>query len=89
MPASRPLAVGADPLPDNRLETFTPCVVVAGIFARTDAQRGMWKAPAGLDATLVGVAAIVVNLTDGKNGQFHPIGVNCLRSFPVNRRVVW
>src|SRR6185503_9131392 len=79
----------ADALRDNRLETFAPCGVVAGIYARTDAQRGVWKAPAGLDATLVGVASIVVNLTDGENGQLNPIGVNCLRSFPVNGRVVW
>ena len=79
----------ADSLRDNRLETFAPCGVVAGIYARTDAERGVWKAPAGLDATLVGVAELPVNLTDGQNGQLNPLGVNCLRSFPVNGRVVW
>jgi uncharacterized protein len=79
----------ADPERENRLETFAPCGVVAGIHARTDAQRGVWKAPAGLDAALLGVADLTVNLTDGQNGQLNPLGVNCLRSFPVNGRVVW
>ena len=49
-----------DPLLDNRLEEFAPCGVVAGIYARTDAQRGIWKAPAGIDATLIGVQALTV-----------------------------
>ncbi len=41
--------------------------------------RGVWKAPAGLDATLVGVPALSVPLTDGEIGQLNPLGVNCLR----------
>ncbi len=36
----------------------SPCGAVAGIIARTDAERGVWKAPAGIDATLVGVAEL-------------------------------
>jgi len=79
----------ADPLQQNRLDTFAPCGVVAGIYARIDAQRGVWKAPAGLEATLTGVAEISATLTDGQNGQLNPLGINCLRSFPVNGRVVW
>jgi len=78
-----------DPLRENRLETFAPSGVVAGIYARTDAQRGVWKAPAGLDATLVGVSELVTKLTDGENGQLNPRAVNCLRVFPVHGRVVW
>ena len=49
----------------------------------------MWKAPAGIDATLNGVAELTVKLTDGENGQLNPLGVNCLRAFPVIGRVVW
>ena len=49
----------------------------------------MWKAPAGLDAGFVGVAALTVTLTDGENGQLNPRGINCLRSFPTFGRVVW
>ncbi len=79
----------ADPLRENRPETFAPCGVMAGIYARTDAGRGVWKAPAGLDATLSGVSELAVKLTDGQNGQLNPIGVNCLRQFPVHGRVAW
>jgi hypothetical protein len=79
----------ADPLRENRLETFAPCGVVAGICATTDGQRGVWKAPAGIETSLKGVAELTVNLTDGQNGQLNPLGVNCLRSFPVLGRVVW
>jgi len=49
----------------------------------------VWKAPAGLDASLVGVAALTVNLTDGENGRINPQGVNALRAFPQYGRVVW
>jgi uncharacterized protein len=78
-----------DPLHENRLEDFVPCGAVAGIFARTDTQRGVWKAPAGLDATLVGVPALSVPLTDAENGELNPLGINCLRTLPPVGRVVW
>jgi phage tail sheath protein FI len=79
----------ADPLKENRLRTFVPCGAVAGVISRTDAQRGVWKAPAGQDATLVGVSELTVKLTDNENGQLNPLGINCLRSFNVIGRVVW
>jgi phage tail sheath protein FI len=78
-----------NPLRDDQMETFAACGTVAGIFARTDTQRGVWKAPAGLDATLVAVPEFAVPLTDDENGELNPLGVNCLRSFPVYGRVVW
>ncbi len=76
-------------LKENRLEVFVPSAAVAGIFARTDANRGVWKAPAGIEATLTGVRELTVKLTDGENGQLNPLGVNCLRNFPVYGNVVW
>lgn len=84
-----------DPLIENRLQAFAPSGVVAGIYARTDTQRGVWKAPAGIDATLTGVAALTLNgqdpalITDPDNGVINPIGVNCLRAFPIVGRVAW
>jgi phage tail sheath protein FI len=78
-----------DPLQENRLADFAPCGAVAGVMARTDGQRGVWKAPAGIDATLNGVVELTVKLTDGENGQLNPLAVNCLRSFPVIGRIVW
>jgi phage tail sheath protein FI len=79
----------ADPLKENRTEEFVPCGAAAGIIARTDAQRGVWKAPAGIDASLSGVRELSYKLTDGENGILNPLGVNCLRTFPVYGNVVW
>jgi len=78
-----------NPLRENRVETFTPSGAIAGIWARTDTQRGVWKAPAGLDATLVGVPELQLNLTDPENGELNPLGVNCLRVMPAAGRIVW
>jgi hypothetical protein len=66
-----------------------PSGAVAGIYARTDVQRGVWKAPAGTDASLAGVPELSLKLTDLENGRLNPIGANCLRSFPIIGRVVW
>jgi phage tail sheath protein FI len=78
-----------DPLRDSRVDTFMPSGAVAGIMARIDVARGVWKAPAGLDATLNGVQDLQINLNDLQNGQLNPLGINCLRSMGVNGRVVW
>lgn len=79
----------ANPLRGNQIEISSAIGAIAGVFARTDTQRGVWKAPAGLDASLNGVSALSVPLTDPENGELNPLGVNCLRSFPVGGRVVW
>jgi uncharacterized protein len=84
-----PRVVETDPLREGQLDTFVPCGIIAGVMARTDTQRGVWKAPAGLDATVNGVQGLEVNLSDPENGMLNPLGINCLRSFPVNGRVVW
>lgn len=78
-----------NPLRENRIEEFVPCGAVAGIMSRTDTQRGVWKAPAGIEATLRGVPELSVKLTDAENGELNPLGVNCLRSFPIIGRVIW
>jgi hypothetical protein len=78
-----------NPQRSNQMEDFVPCGVVAGIFSRTDAQRGVWKAPAGLEASLVGVPQLSVPLTDMENGELNPLGINCLRSMPAIGPVVW
>jgi uncharacterized protein len=78
-----------NPLRDNRIEEFAACGAVAGIFARTDTQRGVWKTPAGLDAAVVGASSFTVPLTDDENGLLNPLGINCLRTFPTFGRVLW
>ncbi|MDX2215563.1 MAG: phage tail sheath C-terminal domain-containing protein [Oculatellaceae cyanobacterium bins.114] len=84
-----PRLIQPNPLRENQLEEFAPCGVIAGIFARTDAQRGVWKAAAGLDATLVGVSELSISLSDAENGELNPLGINCLRTLPAAGRVVW
>ena len=78
-----------NPLNPTLIEDYVPCGAVAGVFARTDAQRGVWKAPAGVDATLSGVLGLSRTLTDAENGSLNPLGVNCLRTFPLIGSVVW
>jgi len=78
-----------NPLRSNRLEEFVPSGAIAGIWARTDTNRGVWKAPAGLEATLVGVPELEVVLTDAENGELNPLGINCLRVMPASGRIVW
>jgi phage tail sheath protein FI len=79
----------ANPLTDDLIEVYAACGTVAGIFARTDTQRGVWKSPAGLDTSLLGVSSLSVAMTDDENGLLNPLGINCLRTFPVFGRVVW
>lgn len=84
-----PRVVESDPLRDGQSDTFVPCGIVSGVMARTDVSRGVWKAPAGLDATINGVQALEANLNDAENGMLNPLGINCLRFFPAAGRVVW
>jgi hypothetical protein len=84
-----PRVMQSDPLRDGQIQSFVPCGLIAGLMARTDVQRGVWKAPAGIDAALNGVQALEVDLTDRENGILNPVGINCLRTFPVFGRVMW
>jgi phage tail sheath protein FI len=78
-----------DPLQNGVTADYAPCGVIAGVCARTDAQRGVWKAPAGTDASLNGVTGLSVLMTDLENGELNPLGVNCLRTFPIIGPVAW
>jgi phage tail sheath protein FI len=77
-----------DPL-TGRLRDFPPSGAIAGVYAKTDTDRGVWKAPAGTEALLSGVRAFTVPLTDDENGLINPLGLNALRVFPVVGPVVW
>lgn len=78
-----------NPTDRGRIGTFVGCGAIAGVIARTDATRGVWKAPAGVDATLTGISGLDVNLTDAENGMLNPHGINCLRTFPGTGTVLW
>ncbi|MFE0138525.1 phage tail sheath family protein [Streptomyces sp. NPDC059037] len=83
-----PEVLAPDPL-DGVTKEFPPCGVMAGVLARTDAQRGVWKAAAGTDASLTGVTGLTTVLTDRENGLLNPLGVNCLRQLPLVGPVAW
>jgi phage tail sheath protein FI len=84
-----PWVLAPDPLAGNRPALFPPCGFVAGIYAATDASRGVWKAPAGIDAGLSRVNGLQYTLTDLQNGTLNTQAVNCLRTFRVYGTVVW
>jgi phage tail sheath protein FI len=68
-----------------------PAGTVAGIFARTDLNRGVWKAPAGLETTILGTTGVVPagEMSDLRQGQLNIKAINCLRSFPGVGTVVF
>ena len=70
------------------LRTIGPAGTIAGLMARIDATRGVWKAPAGTEADLRSVVGLDVTLTDLENGVLNKLAVNCLRSF-VSGSVSW
>ena len=84
-----PWVQAPDPLQQNALRAFPPSGFMAGIFARTDATRGVWKAPAGTEASLAGAAGLTITMSDAENGQLNPHAVNCLRTLPVFGTVGW
>ncbi len=84
----------ADPLQDGGLQDFAPSGAMAGVISRTDAERGVWKAPAGIEAGVRGVLGLSINglpatMTDMENGSLNPLAVNCIRTFPNVGTVAW
>lgn len=59
--------------------TIDPSGTMAGVYARTDVRRGVWKAPAGLEASLTGVRSLELAVTDMENGPTNQQAVNTLR----------
>lgn len=84
-----PWVLAADPIQGGLLRAFPPSGFVAGIYARTDSQRGVWKAPAGTEASISGASSLATILTDAENGVLNPQAINSLRNFPVYGNVVW
>ena len=76
-------------LDGSRLRSVGASGTVAGLYARTDSSRGVWKAPAGIEASLRNVSQLEYKLTDTENGVLNPLGIGCLRNFPVHGSVCW
>ena len=75
--------------PDSQPTGLPPCGAVAGVMARTDGERGVWKAPAGLAAGVAGATGTAYPTSDAVSGGLNPFGINVLRSFPGAGLVVW
>lgn len=84
-----PRILASDPLQGGAVAAFAPSGALAGVYARTDATRGIWKAPAGIEAGIVGALGPSEKLTDEDNGKLNPQGVNVLRSFTGTGTVAW
>lgn len=67
--------------------TIPPSGHIAGIYARVDGERGVWKAPA--NETIRGVTALSLQINNEEQGRLNPHGINCLRGFPGRGIRVW
>lgn len=68
---------------DNGLnKNIGPAGAMAGLFARTDASRGVWKAPAGIEADLRDIIGLKQQFSDSENGILNPRAINTVRRFP-------
>ncbi len=83
-----PRLVMPDPVNGYRPRNVGASGTLAGVYARTDTQLGVWVAPAGTTAVLQG-ASPAVQTTDSENGQLNPLGINCLRTFPIFGNISW
>jgi phage tail sheath protein FI len=79
----------ADPSMTGVVQSLPAAGAIAGIYARTDATRGVWKAPAGTDAKVLGVSGPTLDLSDDENARLNVIGLNCLRKFSAYGTVCW
>ncbi len=83
-----PRLVMPDPVNGFRPRNVGSSGTLAGVYARNDTQLGVWVAPAGTTAVLQG-ATPAVQTTDSENGQLNPMGINCLRTFPIFGNISW
>jgi phage tail sheath protein FI len=79
-----------DPLTGNTFP-LPPSGSVAGLYATTDNNRGVWKAPAGLQTVVQNTIGVIDtgDMTDARQGTLNPIGVDCLRNVPGIGTVIW
>ncbi len=78
-----------DPVQPARHLDLAPSGAVAGIFSRTDRDRGVWKAPAGVEAALWGVDRLVLDLPPDDVAAVTGLGVNPLRHLTGDVAGVW
>jgi phage tail sheath protein FI len=69
--------------------TIPPAAVAAGLYGRNDRRYGVWKAPAGVTAKLMGITGLAVSLDDSVQQQLNSLGINCIRTLPRVGTVLW
>jgi len=77
--------------PENPKQTreAAPSASIAGIIARTDKARGVWKAPAGIEANINGAAGLNEAISAADQRQLNPLAINCIRKFKGRGILVW
>jgi len=78
-----------DPLNANEPRISAPAGAIAGLYARIDINRGVWKPPAGNEACLKDITGLEHELADSELTKLNSLGVNCLRTIPGAGIVVW
>jgi len=68
--------------------TIPPSGMAAGMWARIDGSRGVWKAPAGLEATVRGTQGPNLLIGNDIQDQLNEWGINCIRPI-IGPPVVW
>lgn len=84
-----PWLLAPDPLQPDRIAEFPPSAAIAGLYAATDLQKGVWRAPAGIDAALKGVTGLRTAVDDAMNGTLNTKAINCVRSLASYGIVIW
>lgn len=86
-----PWVWSADPIGTGRNPKILlpPSGFMAGIYARTDNSRGVFKAPAGTEAGVSGAIAVATTVSDTEQDLLNPIKVNVIRTVPGSGIVVW
>ncbi|HET7461535.1 MAG TPA: phage tail sheath C-terminal domain-containing protein [Longimicrobium sp.] len=80
-----PTGASAEPI------VVPPSGFMAGVYGRTDARRGVWKAPAGTEAIVAGAVGLAAELNEVQHGDLnnHPKSVSVIRRFPATGIVAW
>lgn len=86
-----PWLLALDPAGGSEPVALPPSGYIAGLYAKTDARRGVWKAPAGTETGIAGATGLIANLTDVEQGLLNPdpYNVNVIRQFAAAGRVAW
>jgi len=84
-----PRPTGRPPGQSVDLRPVPPSGAIAGVMARTDRARGVWKAPAGTQAHIRGIAGLVLEPSPQQINAFTALSVNPLRTLPDGPPVVW